>query len=165
MGRNIPLQTTIVARASQANTASLKPSHHPQKEQCSSCGDRRCPNHGDLVSRPSRQRFVVNDGNDLANKLELTPRGGSLVDQDTGAGETCAQYVCMTTPSQRNFQVEIPFLKKRRPKQRRDKMNKKCDSKIMKVPKIIITKKVVTFCRITENCKNGMIPLFWYDTI
>ena len=110
---NIPLQTAVAARASQAKTSSLKPSHHPQKQQCLACGDGQRSNHDNSVLCLSRQRFVVNNIDNPSNKSGLTPQGGSLVGWDTGVGEqTCARCVCTTTCLRRNFQVEITFWKK-----------------------------------------------------
>ena len=112
MRQNIPLRTAVTARVSQSKTASLKPSHHPQKQQCLACGDRQRSKHNKLILFLSRQRFVVNNDNNLDNKLGLMPQGVGLVGQDTGAGEIRARCVLTATRSQRNFQVEISFLKK-----------------------------------------------------
>ena len=58
--------------------------------------------------------------------------------KDTSAGEqTCARCVCMTPCSQNNFTSQNSIFEKMMPKQRRDEINEKRDSKVVKVPKTL----------------------------
>ena len=134
MSWNILSQTTVTARPLREKTASLEPSHHRNDgvllvvtEDGLTTMNWFCAYLVKVCGqqRPSGQRVGID-----------AARGWS--GQDTaGAGEqTCAHCVRMTLHLQRNFQVKIPF-EKRMPKQIRDETHEKCDSKIVKVSKIL----------------------------